>query len=203
MAEILQSIERILAEDERPVASRPERHAPANTDEAEDVLELTEAVDADGTVRQLIPIGRVSRPQPPLAAEPAAVTQIEPATSPSEPRPRDEPAALTTVEPSAPATREAAAAPLEDVIILPPPATPPPTTVTAVTPPPAAPLAAHSEPPPAINAGSRTLDELVAELLRPMLKAWLDAHLPAIVERMVRTDTALSLDQSGKPADPG
>lgn len=31
-------------------------------------------------------------------------------------------------------------------------------------------------------------DELVRETLRPMLKQWLDEHLPAIVERMVRAE---------------
>jgi hypothetical protein len=35
---------------------------------------------------------------------------------------------------------------------------------------------------------SRTLDDLVREMLRPMLKAWLDDNLPNMVERMVRTE---------------
>ena len=34
----------------------------------------------------------------------------------------------------------------------------------------------------------RTVEELVSELLRPMLKAWLDDNLPAIVERLVRAE---------------
>ena len=34
-------------------------------------------------------------------------------------------------------------------------------------------------------AGSDTLEGLVRELLKPMLKDWLDANLPAIVERVV------------------
>ena len=37
-------------------------------------------------------------------------------------------------------------------------------------------------------ANSRTLDELVREMLRPMLKAWLDDNLPVMVERLVRTE---------------
>ena len=36
--------------------------------------------------------------------------------------------------------------------------------------------------------GGRTVEELVSELLRPMLKAWLDDNLPAIVERLVRAE---------------
>jgi len=39
-------------------------------------------------------------------------------------------------------------------------------------------------------AGGRTLDELVKELLRPMLKAWLDANLPPLVQRLVEAEIA-------------
>ena len=34
----------------------------------------------------------------------------------------------------------------------------------------------------------RTLEEVVSELLRPMLKAWLDENLPGMVERLVRAE---------------
>jgi cell pole-organizing protein PopZ len=34
----------------------------------------------------------------------------------------------------------------------------------------------------------RTLEDLVREMLRPMLKAWLDDNLPNIVERLVRAE---------------
>jgi uncharacterized protein len=35
---------------------------------------------------------------------------------------------------------------------------------------------------------ARTLEDLVREMLRPMLKAWLDDNLPNVVERLVRTE---------------
>ncbi len=35
---------------------------------------------------------------------------------------------------------------------------------------------------------SRTLEEVVGEMLRPMLKAWLDDNLPGMVERLVRAE---------------
>jgi cell pole-organizing protein PopZ len=35
---------------------------------------------------------------------------------------------------------------------------------------------------------SRTLEDLVRELLKPMLKAWLDDNLPNMVERLVRSE---------------
>ena len=39
-------------------------------------------------------------------------------------------------------------------------------------------------------AGSDTLEGLVREMLKPMLKDWLDAHLPALVERVVAQEVA-------------
>ena len=35
---------------------------------------------------------------------------------------------------------------------------------------------------------ARTLEDLVKEMLRPMLKAWLDDNLPTLVERLVRAE---------------
>ena len=35
---------------------------------------------------------------------------------------------------------------------------------------------------------ARTLEDLVREMLRPMLKAWLDENLPGTVERLVRAE---------------
>ncbi len=35
---------------------------------------------------------------------------------------------------------------------------------------------------------ARTLEDLVKEMLRPLLKGWLDDNLPALVERMVRAE---------------
>jgi len=39
-----------------------------------------------------------------------------------------------------------------------------------------------------VAANSRTVDDLVTEALRPMLKTWLDENLPALVERLVRAE---------------
>jgi cell pole-organizing protein PopZ len=38
------------------------------------------------------------------------------------------------------------------------------------------------------KAHAISLEEIVREEVRPMLKGWLDSHLPAIVERLVRTE---------------
>jgi cell pole-organizing protein PopZ len=39
-----------------------------------------------------------------------------------------------------------------------------------------------------LSENSRTIEDLVREMLRPMLKAWLDDNLPGLVERMVRAE---------------
>lgn len=39
-----------------------------------------------------------------------------------------------------------------------------------------------------LAANARTLDDLVKEMLKPMLKAWLDENLPSVVERLVRAE---------------
>ncbi len=49
---------------------------------------------------------------------------------------------------------------------------------------PAAPLL----PPPASLAGGTTIDAFLRSMLEPMLKAWLDANLPEIVEAATRAE---------------
>ena len=40
----------------------------------------------------------------------------------------------------------------------------------------------------ALTPNARSLEDLVREMLRPMLKAWLDENLPGMVERLVRSE---------------
>ena len=39
-----------------------------------------------------------------------------------------------------------------------------------------------------IHRGGPTIEDLVREELRPLLKSWLDTHLPPLVERLVRAE---------------
>lgn len=39
-----------------------------------------------------------------------------------------------------------------------------------------------------LSRNPRTLDDLVQDMLRPMLKAWLDENLPPLVEKLVRAE---------------
>jgi len=43
---------------------------------------------------------------------------------------------------------------------------------------------------PVQRAGGPSIEDLVREELRPMLKAWLDTHLPPLVERLVKAEIA-------------
>jgi cell pole-organizing protein PopZ len=43
---------------------------------------------------------------------------------------------------------------------------------------------------PNIPSGSRTIDDVVIEAIRPMLKTWLDTNLPPLVEAMVAKEIA-------------
>jgi len=39
-----------------------------------------------------------------------------------------------------------------------------------------------------LSQNARTLEDLVKEMLRPMLKSWLDDNLPGLVERIIKTE---------------
>ncbi|MBP0492817.1 DUF2497 domain-containing protein [Roseomonas sp. SG15] len=39
-----------------------------------------------------------------------------------------------------------------------------------------------------VHRGGPSIEDVVREEVRPMLKAWMDAHLPTLVERLVRTE---------------
>jgi len=48
-----------------------------------------------------------------------------------------------------------------------------------------------------LGNNARTLEDLVKEMLRPMLKGWLDDNLPSMVERIVRAE--IELVSRGRP----
>jgi cell pole-organizing protein PopZ len=47
------------------------------------------------------------------------------------------------------------------------------------------------------GADGRTIEDIVLEALRPLLRSWLDAHLPSIVERLVREEIARLTGEAG------
>jgi cell pole-organizing protein PopZ len=142
MDEILASIRRILAEDEHAMTRSPPLRARANND----VLDLTEALNDDGTVRHIPPITLVTPEAPPILPD----GRVEPAA----PRPDGAAAEPRLVSDAA---SNAVAASFARLASMP----------------------RHDE-----------LDDLVRETLRPLLQAWLDEHLPTLVERLVRAEIA-------------
>ena len=61
-------------------------------------------------------------------------------------------------------------------------------------------LAVLAQPPAApqiVRSGETSLEGLVRDLLRPQLAAWLDQHLPALVEKLVATEIARIVGKKG------
>ncbi|HEV2545828.1 MAG TPA: DUF2497 domain-containing protein [Stellaceae bacterium] len=163
MEEILASIRRIIAEDgdaaapaEKPAAEKPAKRE-------EEVLELTEVVEEDGSVVSLS-TGGAKKPAP----EPPPKRAIEPAPPPPEPEPEPEPEQTDEDRLVSETTAAASMAALSQL-----------STLTAQRP-------QISDMP--LGDANRTLLEVVRELLRPMLKDWLDANLPPLVERLVQEE---------------
>ncbi|MCF3947641.1 DUF2497 domain-containing protein [Acidiphilium sp. AL] len=49
----------------------------------------------------------------------------------------------------------------------------------------------------AVTRGGPTVEEIVREEIRPMLKSWMDSHLPSLVERMVRAEIERVVGRDG------
>jgi cell pole-organizing protein PopZ len=178
MEEILASIRRIISEDgedgEKAAAPAPEpvaeEAAAAEPAPVEDVLELTQMVDDDGSVVNL------------AGAPPSDEIALD-----DEPEPTPPP----RFNPSFGDEPEETMAPPDDWS---PPRHVPPTGDGLLSPDAAALANAAFLRVGALltqgPGGPKTVEDLVAELLKPMLKAWLDEHLPETVERLVAAEIA-------------
>ncbi len=188
MEEILSSIRRIISDEDQPVKApveakepppapapavkekpvaaapdpfddiviEPDEEAPEPEPEPvqEDVLELTQIVNEDGTVTDIDELLEEPEPEP--------VFEEEPVMAPPPPRP------VAPIAPAEPIMGDMeanlAAAALNQLVV---------------------------EMPKFIGIGQGlTLEDITKELLRPMLKQWLDAHLPGTVERLVQEEIA-------------
>jgi uncharacterized protein len=183
MEEIIASISRIIAEDKRPGdhrtgEKRPSPAVPAGSGEASDVLELTQAVDDDGSVRHVTPRSQDGAEPAAESKSPASDTaaRVEPEL------PRTEPAVEPRLNISgerivSTATSGAAAAAFAQLGALP--------------------RDSRRQGELPLGAAERTLEEIVREMLRPMLQTWLDEHLPGIVERLVHEEIARVVGEAG------
>lgn len=208
MEDILASIRRIIAEDGE---ARDAETAAAADKGAGDVLDLTEMVADDGSVVSLPPRFFAAEPEPEFSPEAEAMPEPESAAAPEMvPEPEFAPVAAAPA-PVAPAlhpdpkplenfTAEAhAATPARKEAVMSSAVPPHDSLVSAPTANLArnafAQLAEATRPPVAARESvaqgeGRTVEQLAEDLLRPMLKAWLDAHLPAIVEKAVTAELA-------------
>jgi len=165
MEEILASIRKIIADEKDPAA-------PAEAaSEGEDVLELTQMVQDDGSIVDLAapepPAAPVAFEPPPPAPQPPPAP-VEVAPKPVPPEPVSMPPSDSLVSDGAAAKASSALTDLankvhaERSVVMP-----------SYTP---------------LGNGTRTLEEMVLELMRPMLKAWLDQNLPPLVEKIVQKE---------------
>ena len=47
-----------------------------------------------------------------------------------------------------------------------------------------------------VSRGGVSLEDIVREEIRPVLKSWLESHLPSLVERIVRAEIERVVDRS-------
>jgi uncharacterized protein len=213
MEEILASIRRIISDDDAAKPAKPEAPpkpvsvAPPPKPAApppEPAAMSQDDIDAMLSSFDEPAEAKAPEPPPPAPEPEPDVLELTEAMAANEREPEPEPEA----EPEWPTFRTIGE---PDVMFAEPPPEPPP------PPPPPRPQVARPAPPPpsegppepaivsaetgravdaAFNAlahtvlvqNAKTLEDLVKEMLRPMLKSWLDDNLPGMVERLVRAE---------------
>jgi hypothetical protein len=188
MEEILASIRRIISEDGTPedgaqdaaaaapapseepedaeTSAEAEAVAPAEPDE-DDVLELTEIAEEAGEEADQDSVDGMFDSAAEPEAELEAELEVEPEYEP-EPAPVSTPHVASAPEGGLLSAAAASAAESQLSSL-----------VAAV---------GQAQGGTPIGAGNRTIEDLVKEVMRPMIKQWLDAHLPALTERIVRRE---------------
>lgn len=177
MEEILSSIRRIIADDEEDGA--PAKKAPADAGpepkkepeqqvpEEDDVLDLTEVV-ARGT----------DAPEAEGAEEPADEIELEPEED-VEPEP-----AIPVQQPATKPEQAGAERSMsdDDSLVSAAAASASTGAFAKLT------KAASSSGPAPVAGGDKTVEAFLVEMLRPMLKEWLDANLETVVQRVVEQE---------------
>lgn len=219
MEEILQSIRKIIAEEDDGAPEKAADAAPTEQN-GSDVLELTEMIDDDGNVTTVS-----EQPEPEANTAPAAQTETDatpaqeeaattpvtdvlsqldealevPDVSPAEPekpaekpteKPAEAPVAPQPAMPAAPQKAPDAANTSQDSVdslLSTQAASAVADAFKKASAPQEKPAQAASNVPSQFASGA-TLEAMVAEMMRPMLKEWLDANLPDMVERIVEAE---------------
>jgi uncharacterized protein len=188
MEEILSSIRRIIAEDDQGTDGPPARQA-RGAPSPPAVAAPAEEGDGDDDVLELTEIVAEPAPQPSPRMMPPAASETRPSAPPAPPpvRPVNAgPAAASPSPPTAPMpTKEPAPMPADAADSLLSPGTASASTQAFVR---LAKAAATDEKKPAAAVGSVSVEQLLVDLLTPMLRDWLDKNLPEIVERIVEQE---------------
>jgi uncharacterized protein len=176
MEEIIASISRIIADEKTSV--EPAR--PVVPGERSEILELTEVVDEDGSVRRVAPEAGSSERRPTGSTADPATANATARGGPSALSPEAE------VEPRLETGRErilssatsgAAAAAFAQLGALP--------------------RERRREGELPLGGIDRTLEDIVRDMLRPLLQTWLDENLPRLVERLVREEIVRVVGEAG------
>lgn len=193
MEEILSSIRRIISADtpaeeakapaEEEAAAPPPPPPPPEEEpeeEDEDVLELTDVVEPDSDDELDIDVDQ-------------EIDSFEPAAHFGEPEVADdEDDDLPDEEPEAyepPPVRDRDYRRDDSGLVSPPTAAASMAAFASLQ------SASRGEPLP-FDVGGRTVEQLAAELMRPILRDWLDQNLPTMVERLVRAEIKRLAEQS-------
>lgn len=193
MEEILASIRKIISEDkpkeeaapeEEPAKEEPQEDPPEaeaqevmaepektepEAESVDDILELTQMVTDDGAV---VDVNETEAAPAPVAEAPPPAPEPEP--EPAPPAPEPEPAPVEPPPPEDPLVSDDAAAAAKSAF-------------SGLA------NALQNQQDALIGAmpvgdGNRTLENMVLELLRPMVKHWLDQNLPGVVEKAVEKE---------------
>ena len=167
MEEILQSIKRIIADEGEAAPS-----APAPAPFGSDVLELTDAIEETKPIDPIDAIMAMTPPAPPPASAQDDIDALMAMTPPPPPPPPPAPSSQSDIDALMSDTAVAASASALHQL-----------------------MDSDSTAPftPSGNMAFRsghTVEDLVIEALRPMLKDWLDSNLPPMVERLVQREIA-------------
>ncbi|HTG23818.1 MAG TPA: DUF2497 domain-containing protein [Reyranella sp.] len=170
MDDILASIRKIISDDEAraQVSSQQAAHHSSRASAASPPETQAGAAGRDDV---LMLTDLIEDAKPGVDEPPIPLPRIDPAHASEMPQPSVEPRAESSlVGPAVIGAATSAFARLNQA-------------VQDSVPPPAAP-----DPGPAMSGNGKTVEDLVKEMLRPMLKEWLDHNLPPMVERYVERE---------------
>jgi len=194
MEEILQSIRRIIADDDnegkKPVSAEKNGKGKAEEDvPGSDMLELTDMLKDDGTVVDLKKEAATAATKTSLEAAPNSfdiLSQIDQVLDMAPESVKPTPAEIPVI--AAPAAAKPADSPLNpDSLLSDAAAAATAEAFNRLKSMDAPTVYAQPTSSPAFRGGA-TIEDMVSDMLKPMLKQWLDANLPAIVQQIVERE---------------